>query len=343
MATIKDLAEAAGVSVGTVDRIIHNRGRFSAKTAEKIHTLVKEMDYTPNLHARGLKKSTKHSFSVVIPNLDQDDGYWNLILEGINNSLIELSPLGTELNIYHFDRYSSRSCILAFKKAFNDSSIGVLAIPVRPTDIKSLLVQQEKPYLFIDSDIPEIEDKITYIGQDSYKSGILSAKLMSLLIKSKKNSKILILGPYGDDIHLQNRIDGFEVSLNELIPSVNVSTIKNSMDSKTDIKVIETLKDSHNLPDGIFVANSMVYSIANYLNNKGEKYKKIPLIGYDIIPNNIELISNGTIDFIITQQPTEQGYIGIKTLYDSLILKKHIEKQIIMPMNIITKENLETF
>lgn len=343
MATIKEIAEAAGVSVGTVDRILHNRGRFSAITAKKIHVLVKEMGYTPNLHARGLKKSTKHSFSVVMPNIDQDDGYWNLILEGINSSLPELSPLGTELNIYHFDRYSSKSCISAFEKAFNDSSIGVLAIPVRPTDIQSLLENQNKPYLFIDSDIPEVEDKITYIGQDSYKSGILSAKLMSLLVKGKKDSNLLIIGPYGDDIHLQNRIDGFEESINDLIPSLNITTIKNSIDSKTDTKVIETLNDSQNLPDGIFVANSMVYSIANYLNNKGDQYKKIPLIGYDIIPSKIELISNGTIDFIITQQPTEQGYKGIKTLYDNLILKKQIEKQIIIPMNIITKENLETF
>ncbi|MGL1892971.1 MAG: LacI family transcriptional regulator [Spirochaetaceae bacterium] len=343
MATIKELAEAAGVSVGTVDRILHNRGRFSAKTAEKVFALVKEMGYTPNLHARGLKKSSKHSFSVVMPNIDQDDGYWGLILEGINSSLLELSPLGTELNIYHFDRYSSSSCISAFEKAFSDSSIGVLAIPVRPLDIKHILVDQKKPYLFIDSDIPEVEEKITYIGQDSFQSGVLSAKLMSLLIKGKEKSNILIIGPYGDDIHLQNRIDGFETSIKNLISSLNITTIKNSIDTKTDIKVIETLNDSNNLPDGIFVANSMVYTIANYLNNKGEKYKNIPLIGYDIIPKSIELISNGIIDFIITQQPTEQGYRGIKTLYDKLILKQNVDSQIIIPMNIITKENLETF
>lgn len=343
MATIKELAKAAGVSVGTVDRILHNRGRFSAITAEKVHILVKEMGYTPNLHARGLKKSTKHSFSVVIPKMDQDDGYWTLILEGINSSLEELSPLGTELLIYQFDRYSSESCESAFKKAFNDPSIGILAIPVRPKEVEKLLEQQNKPYLFIDSDIPVSKNKITYIGQDSYKSGILSAKLMALLIKGITNPKILIIDPYGDDNHLRNRLEGFVMSMKKRIPTVNITIIKNSINHKTDTSIIEPLKSVETVPDGIFVANSMVYKIANYLNNKGESFKNIPLIGYDLLPNSLELVADGTIDFIITQQPTEQGYLGIKTLYDNLILKKQIEPQIIIPMNIITKENISTF
>lgn len=343
MATIKEIAEAAGVSVGTVDRILHNRGRFSAKTAVKINALVKEMGYTPNLHARGLKKSTKHFFSVVMPNIEQDAGYWSLVLDGINKSLQELSPQGTQLNIYHFNRYSSKSCKNAFNKAFNDTSIGILAIPVRPIQIKALLQNQNKPYLFIDSDIPDLKGKITYIGQDSNKSGILSAKLMSLLVKCKPESEILIIDPYGEDSHLKNRIEGFTSGIKARIPSVRITIIKNSIDNKTDTTIIDTLKNADTLPDGIFVANSLVYTIANYLNNKNKRFKEIPLIGYDLIPKNVELVSNGTIDFIITQQPTEQGYKGIQTLYDRLILKKEIDTEIIIPINIITKENLSTF
>ncbi|MBN2616849.1 MAG: LacI family DNA-binding transcriptional regulator [Spirochaetales bacterium] len=343
MVTIKEIADAAGVSIGTVDRILHNRGRFSEKTAEKVHKLVKDLGYTPNLHARGLKKSTQHSFSVVMPNKDQDNGYWNLILEGINSSLTELSSQGTKLNIYHFDRYSSISCKLAYEKAFNDDSLGILAIPVRTEESRTLLESQPKPFLFIDSDIPNIKNKITYIGQDSYKSGVLSAKLMSLLVKEKSTPTILVIDPYGDDNHLKNRLEGFLNSIKERIPNVIVNIIKSNIDHKTDTSLIENLKDEENLPCGIFVANSMVYTIANYLNNKGDKFRKIPLIGYDIIPNGEDLVINETIDFIITQQPKKQGYIGIKSLYDHLILLKKIDDQIIIPMNIITKENISTF
>lgn len=166
---------------------------------------------------------------------------------------------------------------------------------------------------------------------------------MSLLIKDKKDSNILIIGPYSDDIHLKNRIEGFTESMILRNPSAKLREINNSFGNNKDIKIVEILKNMDNLPDGIFVANSMVYSIAGDLNNKGGLFRSIPLIGYDIIPKGLDLITNGTIDFIITQQPNEQGYRGIKTLYDNLILKKQIDPQIIIPMNIITKENLSTF
>ena len=48
MATIKEIAELAGVSRGTVDRVLNNRGSVSAKTAEKILEIAKALDYKPN-------------------------------------------------------------------------------------------------------------------------------------------------------------------------------------------------------------------------------------------------------------------------------------------------------
>ena len=43
--TIKDIARLAGVSVGTVDRVLHNRGRVSPKTLEKIMAVLKKNGY----------------------------------------------------------------------------------------------------------------------------------------------------------------------------------------------------------------------------------------------------------------------------------------------------------
>jgi LacI family transcriptional regulator, galactose operon repressor len=54
-------------------------------------------------------------------------------------------------------------------------------------------------------------------------------------------------------------------------------------------------------------------------------------------------VEKGTIDFILTQQPESQGYQGIIMLYDHIVLKKEIRKKVIMPLNIITRENIHTF
>ncbi len=48
MARIKDIAELAGVSRGTVDRVLNNRSGVSPQTAEKIKEIAKALDYRPN-------------------------------------------------------------------------------------------------------------------------------------------------------------------------------------------------------------------------------------------------------------------------------------------------------
>ena len=51
---IKDIASMAGVSAGTVDRVLHNRGRVSEEALKKVKKALKKIDYQPNLIARSL-------------------------------------------------------------------------------------------------------------------------------------------------------------------------------------------------------------------------------------------------------------------------------------------------
>lgn len=345
MSTIKDIAEAVGVSIGTVDRIIHKRGRYSEKTAEKVRLVMKELNYTPNIHARGLKKTKHFSFAAVIPYAEQDSGYWELVIRGISHAAIELSSFGSQIEILTFDRYSAQSCTDVMEKACRLGPDGLLIAPVRPKEVKNCLSNKSIPYLFIDSDISELKDKISYIGQDSYQSGILSGKLMSLLLAGKMNAAIMLIEPPGSNAHLIKRIKGFRDYLTENRPDCHLLDIKEEVDDESSfhryLDIFE--KESEILPQGVFVANSSVYYVASWLEKKSESFKNIPLIGYDLIPGREGYIENGLIDFILTQQPEDQGYRGVLHLYDRLVLKKDVQKEMIVPLNIITKENLHTF
>lgn len=59
---IKDIAELSGVSTGTVDRILHERGKVSEDARKKVEKVLKEIDYQPNLIARSLAVEEKISF-----------------------------------------------------------------------------------------------------------------------------------------------------------------------------------------------------------------------------------------------------------------------------------------
>jgi LacI family transcriptional regulator len=349
MTTMKDIAESVGVSIGTVDRIIHSRGRYSEKTAEQVRKVMAELNYTPNIHARGLKQTKKHIFGIVIPHREQDGGYWRLVEEGVMKGADELASFGNDIIIFPFDRYSSTSCIDAISKALSSDVEGLLIAPCRPDDMRALLEQTDIPYIFIDTDIPDLKRRTAYIGQDSRQSGILSGKLMSLLIAGKtsavKKPYVLIIDPPGSNYHLYNRIDGFRYFMGAVMPEIKLITIKAEADNELHFhSMLEEFRANNpQLPSGIFAANSSVYYIASFLEKNGDEYTSVPLVGYDIIPGRESAVEKGTIDFILTQQPEVQGYRGIIMLYDHIVLKKMISKKVIMPLNIITRENIHTF
>ena len=346
MATIKDVAEAAGVSIGTVDRILHNRGRFSEKTAEKVLEAVKELGYVPNLHARGLKKTKQYSFAAVVPGTEQDAGYWKMVEAGIRSASAELTPLGIDVRILHFDRYSGSSCGEVIDGALSDRPDGIMIAPVLPDQVRRRLSDAGVPYLFIDTDMPDMPERITYIGQDSFQSGKLSARLMSLLLAANGGGdRVLVIDPPGGNFHLGSRIDGFRAGMSGFAPDVRLQTVKAGSDDEAEFHslIAECFEKPAARPDGIFAANSSVYYAATFLKSAGKDAASVPLIGYDLIPGRESLIAEGVIDFILTQQPEEQARRGIEALYDVLVLNRTVENEIIIPMNIVTRENLRTF
>ena len=64
--TTKDIAKACGISRGTVDRALNDRGRINQETKEKILRVAKEMGYRPDLLARSLVKGKTMSIGVVV-------------------------------------------------------------------------------------------------------------------------------------------------------------------------------------------------------------------------------------------------------------------------------------
>ncbi len=82
---IKDIALMAGVSIGTVDRVLHNRGRVSAATRIKVKEIAKKINYKPNLIARSLVINKERTISLLVP--DQQDEFWKEAWEGVTGVL----------------------------------------------------------------------------------------------------------------------------------------------------------------------------------------------------------------------------------------------------------------
>ena len=215
---------------------------------------------------------------------------------------------------------------------------GILIAPVLHRPIKHFLqeITNRIPYVLFNANIPD-SNAVSYIGQDSFQSGVLSAKLMRMMVHEGGGVAVINAAP--DDYHILERADGFHSFFEEIkdysIETYNLKPCtKDSFDHLME-KIVSEQKDLV----GIFVTNASTHFAAEYLKNR-LKDRKIYLIGYDLIEENVRYLKDGIIDFIINQKAETQGYKGIYALYRKVVLKEPVERHIMVPLDIITRENL---
>ncbi|WP_299666541.1 LacI family DNA-binding transcriptional regulator [uncultured Polaribacter sp.] len=340
--TIKDIAKLAGVSKGTVDRVIHKRGKVSKKAFEKVNTVLNEINYTPNLLARSLKNTKKYHICVVLPDF-KEDLFWFPCNEGITEAVNEFTSFGVFIEPFFFNPTDIQSFIAVNKKVLKIAPDAVLLAPLF---YKETLQIVEK---YVDNNIIvskfnnqlEIDATKNFVGQDLFKSGRIAASLLHMLID--KNSTVAIVHideDFNNSIPMQEKEKGFRnyfdqnKKTNHTIETFNFH--QNNLTNKLD----NLFKTSKNV-SGVFVTTSKVYKIAAYL--KKNKIEGIKVIGYDLLNENIKHLNDHIIDFLIHQNPKKQVYLGLTYLVEYFLFGKEIPEKSLLPIDIITSENLETY
>jgi LacI family transcriptional regulator len=342
MISIKDIAAKARVSIGTVDRVLHNRGRVSEQTRARVERIVRRLGYRPNIHARSLSLDKAFRFAVVMPRLTQDSEYWKFPAKGIDKACRELEPYHVSADYYLFDRYSNMSFERAFQGAVKSKPDGLLIAPVLSRRAEMLVptIPQGIPYVFFDSTIPGTEC-LTFIGQDPFQSGLLAASLLQRVSGGQGHTAIVKVTP--DDFHITERIRGFLTGMEE-----NKRTPAHlfEVDShKGEFAFAETVRRILRELDplsGIFVSNAWTHSVAKAVReHRGSR--RIAIIGYDLVPKNVQFLKEGVIGFLISQCPLTQGYEGIYSLYEHVVLRETVKQTIMVPIDILTKENVKYY
>ena len=340
MTTIADIARIAGVSKGTVDRVLHNRGRVSKITEKVIQKIIKELDYRPNVFARQLSLSKIFKFGVLIPQPFQDGRFWELSVKGLKKATSEMNNI--ELEYLYYDKYSEDSFKEMFDHILDERSHydGLIIAPVLSRVTEQLIqsIPTDLPYVFIDSKLPN-SNALSYIGQESTQSGALAGRLMRLLLCD--NGLVVIFKVIPEDYHINERINGFQSFLATHSP---IKTIIVDADCKSDTGIFykltrEVLSDNLEVR-GFFVPNACVHQVAEYI-KESKSPKKYYIIGYDLVSENRKYLKEGFIDFLISQRAETQSYEAVNTLYRHLVLSEKIPDTIIMPVDIIAPENVD--
>lgn len=338
--TIKDVAKRAKVALATVDRVLHNRKGVSKKTREKVLKVIKDLNYQPNLMASNLSKKKTLLLGVLLPNVSPRSSYWELPLKGIRKANKELERYSIKIEPYLYDQSDSKDIRKQILKVVNSNIDGLVLTPKFAQETALLLQdcnEKNRPYIFIDSTIKE-EESLCSIHQPIYESGQLAAQLFNYCFHQGKILMVHLKDAMDSEALIDRKVKGVLDYLAETASSITTKKIEITNFEPRNIEQAINIQ-LEEMPDinGIFIPNSKVGHVAPYLAKRGGR--KIYLIGYDYLKENYDYIENGIIDFLICQKPEEQGYQAIYKLFEHLVLKKDVDKEIIMPLDIVTKYN----
>ena len=343
---IKDIARLAGVSIGTVDRVIHERGEVALRTREKVKHFLKETNYSPNVMAQVLKSRKGYHLVSLLPEPSKDNVFWEKHSAGINKAIDELDLFHVTLTQVTFDMFNEDDFQKKAKSVLSLRPDGVLLAPIFKSESISFcsgLNGIKIPFVFVDGFI-ENTDFLAYIGEDIFRSGRVAGRLIDMITPEKRDILIVNIARNIQNVHhLNNRMHGFlnyfESSSINKGKKININI---PFPSRGKIKTAIDRSFLENPEIGsIFMSGSKSYLIASYLEEKG--LKNVNLIGYDLLEKNIRYLKSGTISFLIGQRPEEQTYKAIKKLFEFLSLNKVPEKMEYLPVDIITSENADFF
>lgn len=343
MVTIKKIAKIAQVSTGTVDRVIHNRGRVSRATTRRIQGIIKEFDYKPNFLARSLSRIKNFQFGVLMPEISPDNHYFELVIQGIERAHQELKIHKININYFLYDGYSESSFIDNSNRSLQANLDGLLMVPIIYKTCADDFVKQipkSLPYVFINSSIPNSLN-IAYIGGDSYQCGVVAGNLMLMI--TQQPGTLVVLTLLHDDYHISKRQQGFENYIRKKSDMpVAVYGAQRTEDRETVHHILESIFAEHDDVKGIYVTTALTYRVAEFLQIHNS-FPLIKLIGHDLTEANVKYLKQGLIHFLIGQRPELQGYQGIYTLYHHLVTKEKVESTIMMPLDIITQSNIDYY
>ncbi|MDX9846007.1 MAG: substrate-binding domain-containing protein [Tenuifilaceae bacterium] len=347
---ISDIAQRAGVSTGTVDRVLHNRGEVSKKTRDKVLSILDELNYQPDILASTLAMKKTYRFATLFPEAGTENLFWKAPLAGLNTALSEIAPFGVTLSRFLFKYNDQSSFNKQLEKIVSEPYDGVILTPVF-YDSTSLalekLAETNTPVVFINSNIENLGN-LSFVGQDARQSGLVAGRLMDYSLNVEGCITIInFINEKGGNSHILNREEGFRSyfeSGNFTKPRhLNTLNIYTHEQEEVNRILLETIGTDNPICKtmGVFVTNSRVFRVANF--KKGFGLSNLILVGYDLLESNIDHLKKNNIDFLISQNPWEQGYKSLMALFNSRIMKKEIMKNQFLPIDIITKENIDYY
>jgi ribose transport system substrate-binding protein len=273
--------------------------------------------------------------------------FWKSIHAGSNKAASEFTAQGTEVEVIwkgplrEDDREQQIQVIEGF------AAQGVSGIVLAPLDNHALVrpVEDAKragvPTVIIDSGL-ESDQFVSFVATDNRKGGTLAADRLGQLLNGK--GKVFVLRYAEGSASTTEREEGFISQIKAKFPGIELISTDQYAGATRDTAKRASENMLNRFGDdvqGIFTPNeSSTAGMLLALQDIG-KAGKISFVGFDSSQTFIDALNANQLQGLVVQNPFNMGYLGVRTMVDSL-LGKPVEKKIDTGVMLVTKENLQS-
>ncbi|MDC7289507.1 LacI family DNA-binding transcriptional regulator [Blautia schinkii] len=317
--TLQQIAEAAGVSRGTVDRALKNRGRVKPEVADKIKKIAEELGYQPSLAGRALAMARRNVKIGVIQQSAQTP-FMQQVYEGILAAKQEAESLGGNVDVYRINGVDAGRVLEIMEELKDNGVSGIALTPSEDTMLKKTIDtfagEYGIPIVTFNSDVEDTK-RLCFVGQNTVQSGRTAAGLMGEITGGA--GEVAVISGHNSNPALNNRIKGFCREISGSYPDIKLVKTRYSYDDDwVAAKIVEELLLEHPKLKGIYITGSTVKGICEMLHNLGRE-TEIKVIANDFLEENKEWVRSGALNFLIGQDSYVQGYEPVMILFKLLL------------------------
>lgn len=339
--TIKCIAELAGVSRGTVDRALNNRGGVNPEVEKRIKDIAQKLNYKPNMMAKALANSRK---SLTIGVLINSGGnhFFDKVLAGIHKARYETENFRVNVIIEELTGYDVDEQVKKMEHLMRKHINGLVITPINDELVANKLNEISSRNIHIvtlNADITNI-NKLAFVGCNYIKSGQTAAELMGQITHGV--AKVGVVTGSSKMLGHTMRTKGFQSVLEQHYPNIEVLEICESFDDdKTAYEITNRLLHKYDdLTALYFCAGGIDGGIRSVVEHNLQG--KIKIISVDDTENVKGYIKDGIISLTVCQQPFKQGYDAIKIVFNMLMDGKQPPRKHMYTQNEVkTKYNLD--
>lgn len=316
--TIKQIASIAGVSRGTVDRVLNNRGRVNPDIDIRVKEIANRMNYRPNRAAKALAANKKPiHIGLVVP--AEGNQFFHDVIRGTQKQQKDLADFGVSVEVHTVKGFDVEKQLAMMDGFLKKCIHGLILTPIDDPRIGRKIDEMSEqgiPVVTTNSDINHSK-RLAYVGSDYYKGGITAGALMKYLTNG--SDKIAIVTGSLKMLGHRQRVEGF---LDKIKSEKNGIQVVATKECNDDIFIAydETKEILQQHPDlkAIYIGAGGTEGVCKAVKQM-KREDEVRIVCFDLTPPIRSYMEEGMIDFAILQEPEYQGRKPVELLFEYLI------------------------